>query len=73
VLPSPLDQPLVGVTINGRESQAFTKTEAVVDQFPATVELHYGGAPEPDGQRAQNKTARDSDDDGQAKPKDQHS
>ena len=44
VLPSPLDQPLVGVILNGREIHNFTAHEAVIDQFPATVVLRYGGS-----------------------------
>ncbi|HEX3207845.1 MAG TPA: discoidin domain-containing protein [Geminicoccaceae bacterium] len=71
VLPSPLGQPLIGVTINGRESRNFTAGEAVIDQCPATVVLRYGSAPAAD-QRALNNTAHEPEDDGQAKPKDQH-
>jgi hypothetical protein len=41
VLPSPLEEPLVGVTVNGTEITSFTEDEAVIDQFPATVVLHY--------------------------------
>jgi hypothetical protein len=41
VLCSPLDQPLTGVTVNGRESRNFTEREAVIDRFPATVVLRY--------------------------------
>jgi hypothetical protein len=73
VLSSPLEQPLIGVTVNGSDSQGFTKTEAMIDQFPATVVLHYGDAPVPDGQRALNNTAREPKDDGQARPNEQHS
>ena len=73
VVPSPLEQPLIGVTVDGREVQSFTQREAVIDQFPATVVLRYGGTPVSDGERALKNTAREPEDDGQAKPKDQHS
>jgi hypothetical protein len=45
VLPSPLEQPLIGVTINGQEVASFTEREAVIDQFPATVVLRYPALP----------------------------
>ncbi len=45
VLRSPLEQPLLGVTVNGREIESFTEREAVIDQFPATVVLRYAGLP----------------------------
>jgi hypothetical protein len=45
VLPSPLEQPLLGVTVNGREIASFTQDEAVIDQFPATVVLRYSQLP----------------------------
>jgi hypothetical protein len=55
VLPSPLEQPLIGVTVNGTEITSFTAREAVIDQFPATVVLHYPEFPsvsaEPEGVR----------------------
>jgi hypothetical protein len=72
VLPSPLEQPLIGVTINGRASRNFTTGEAVIDEFPATVVLRYGGAPAADSQGALNNTAHEPEDDGPAKPKEQH-
>ena len=45
VLPSPLEQPLIGVTVNGQEVASFTEREAVIDQFPATVVLRYPALP----------------------------
>ena len=41
VLPSPLEEPLIGVTVNGQEVASFSEREAVIDQFPATVVLRY--------------------------------
>ena len=45
VLPSPLEEPLLGVTVNGREIDSFTEDEAVIGQFPATVVLRYPQLP----------------------------
>jgi hypothetical protein len=45
VLPSPLEEPLLGVTVNGREIETFSEREAVIDQFPATVVLRYPQLP----------------------------
>lgn len=45
VLPSPLEQPLIGVTVNGQDVQSFDEDEAVIDQFPATVVLRYPAVP----------------------------
>jgi hypothetical protein len=45
VLPSPLEEPLIGVTVNGEEVTSFTEREAVISQFPATVVLRYPGLP----------------------------
>jgi hypothetical protein len=45
VLPSPLEEPLIGVTVNGEEITSFTEREALIDQFPATVVLRYDGLP----------------------------
>ena len=67
VLPSPLEQPLIGVTVNGREITSFTEHEAVIDQFPATVVLRYGGAPLSDLRN----TAREPEDGTPPRPKDQ--
>jgi hypothetical protein len=74
VLPSPLQQPLIGVTVNGQEVASFTEREAVIDQFPATVVLRYPALPAAsaedsglqntnfgvDGQKAAPPTDRDS-------------
>ncbi len=73
VLPSPLEQPLVGVTIDGRASQSFTEREAVIGQFPATVVLRYGGPSVSAGERGLKNTEREPEDEGQTKPKDQRS
>ena len=73
VLPSPLEQPLIGVEVNGHESTSFTGREAQVQEFPATVVLRYGGQPVSAGERALKDTAREPDDDVATKPKDQHS
>jgi hypothetical protein len=45
VLPSPLEEPLLGVTVNGSEIDSFTEDEAVIGQFPATVVLRYPQLP----------------------------
>ena len=45
VLPSPLEEPLLGVTVNGREVASFSESEAVIDEFPATVVLRYPQLP----------------------------
>ncbi len=42
VIRSPLGAPLVGVTVNSRATESYTSDEAIVDQFPAEVLLHYG-------------------------------
>jgi hypothetical protein len=69
VLPSPLDQPLTGVIINGRESRNFTEREAVIDQFPATVVLRYNGSRTSAGEHGLKNTAGGLDDEGQTKAK----
>jgi hypothetical protein len=61
VLASPLERPLLGVTVNGQESKSFTRSEAVIDQFPATVVLRYGDAPASDGARALDNTGRETE------------
>ena len=41
VVESPLATPLLGVTVNDQPVQTFTSHYAVIDQFPAEVELRY--------------------------------
>jgi hypothetical protein len=41
IVRSPRQQPLIGVTINGREAERFDADEAVIDQFPAEVNFYY--------------------------------
>jgi hypothetical protein len=69
VLCSPLDQPLTGVTVNGRESRNFTKREAVIHQFPATVVLRYDGSRTSAGERGLKNTAGGLDHEGQTEAK----
>jgi hypothetical protein len=45
VVRSPLEQPLVGVSVNDHEIESFTDREAVIDRFPAKVVLRYAGLP----------------------------
>jgi hypothetical protein len=58
VLPSPLDEPLIGVSVNGQEVTTFDEREAVIDQFPATVVLRY---PELPASSAADNALRDTD------------
>lgn len=41
ILYSPLTRPLQAVRLNGRKLETFTDHYAIIDQFPAEVELHY--------------------------------
>jgi hypothetical protein len=69
VLSSPLDQPLVGVAVDGHDIKSFSAHEAVIDKFPATVVLRYAGSQATADDRGVKNTSRELDADGQGKAK----
>jgi hypothetical protein len=73
VLPSPLEEPLLGVTVNGREIASFSEREAVIDQFPATVVLRYPQLPTSAERQGPQETDLGLEDQARAAPRDRDS